>query len=139
MRPLPLTKRFVKAFGQGIWGEVIDRRVEILVAVVGIAFIAIQIGFSPRKLIAGKWEAGAVVIDAICVLVIWHSFRSAYSVSGDLKNEPTTAVSQIDSPYGGKVIVDIPRHSWPRLKLYGIAVCLSTLSFTDLTPSSCTS
>jgi len=109
---------------EGVWGEVTDRRVEILVAVVGISIIAIQSGFSLRKLVAGKWEAGAVVIGAICALVIWHSFRSAYFVSKNIKNE-----CSYDGFSGGSS-ADIPRYSYPGLKLYSIAVCLSVMSFT---------
>ena len=107
------------AFSKGIWGEIADRTVETFVLVAGILGILIGNHWSLKKILEGQWESIAIGITAISALVIWHAFRSAYAVSGEIGQEHAIG-------FGAEPL----RVSFPRTKLYGIAVCLTFLAGT---------
>jgi hypothetical protein len=105
-----LIQRFMRAFGQGIWGQVDDKIFEICVLVAGILFILRKSGLSWTGLVEGRWEAVATGVWAISALVIWHAFRSAYALTKEIRKEENIA--------------------YPKTKLYGIALCLTGLVVT---------
>ena len=77
----------MRAFFQGIWGAVADKIFEGAVLVAGVIWFFLTNGFSLNKLRASSWETVAVVVWTASVLVVWHSYRSAYAVSQDIKHE----------------------------------------------------
>jgi hypothetical protein len=115
--PISLTQRFMKAFGNGIWGEVADRTVEMFVLAGGILGILIGGHWSLKKIVETQWESIAIAVTAVSLLIIWHAFRSAYAVSTEIGEERAIGFSA--QPMGA---------SFPRVKLYGIATCLSAVA-----------
>jgi hypothetical protein len=100
----------MRAFGEGIWGEVADRVVETLVCVAGIVYVVVQSRASWQKLVNGRSEALTVSVWAIAALVVWHAFRSAHSVAREVASEHPNS------------------YSYPHRKLYGIASALTVLA-----------
>ncbi len=128
MRPY-LIKEFTRAFGRGIWGEVVDRVVEMLVFCAGIIFLLIQSGESLTKLIESRWEAFIASVWVISALVVWHGFRSAWTVAKEIRNEDVGGYSPIISASGQRITIEKKSSYFDaRITLYGIATVFTLVA-----------
>lgn len=123
-----LIKRFMHKVCQGLWGEVTDRTVELLIFLAGIVFLIAQNGWSFKKL-PERWQAISSGVFVISGLLVWHAFRSAYALNKELQIEEsqrTASYSPIYSPQGQPIKIEAgSSYSFAPAKLYGIASCLT--------------
>jgi hypothetical protein len=126
----------MRAFAMGVWGQVTDKIVDVCGVLIVIIKPLHDIGLSFTKLLLNRWEVIADAVYVLCLLVVWHAFRSAFSVASEIKREESLPVDEprpwkLVSPSGEPIYGSVPvsnLYSFPRAKLYGVASCLALLA-----------
>jgi hypothetical protein len=77
----------MRAFAHGIWGELQDRLVEGFAFAVAIGMLVLSSGFSVTRIIEDKHKAIIAGVWLFAAIIIYHSFRAAYSVAREIKQE----------------------------------------------------
>jgi len=130
MRPT-LTRRFRRAFADGLFSELRDKLIDTTAWLAGFAYLILQSGFSLSRLIQGKAEAVAVAISVLSILTIYHAFGSARAVVKEIREENARLEgqhSELFSASGERIPIPVSSpYSYYRLKLYATAVCLTIL------------
>jgi hypothetical protein len=107
------------AFGKSLWGHAADKAAEIVFGVGPFVAILVKNGFSFHRIMEGqgRYESGAILCTSFSALLVWHGFRSAYAVS--------RGIAERDKAYG--FAASDSAISFPRVKLYGIALSILIL------------
>src|SRR5882762_11120669 len=129
--PSMLPIRFMKALFKSLWGEVLDRTVEILFPIAGLVYYFSTKGLSWSRLWNDRREILIIGVWVFSALVAWHAFRTADAVVKEIREENARAKpthSRILSSSGQPIDAGTEICAYFGTKLYGIALCLTVLA-----------